>query len=144
MIKLINESIENNQFKFPLDTWFYKYEAEIDKLIDENDPLLNKYCIISVGGNQYAAGITGVNRWQHAYIDKNTQQGYRLKKDARDAARRADIISYRKKGRGDEGYGDVGSEWNKVSIMTMREFFELYNNSWSSRGAQVPSYFEGI
>lgn len=125
MKRMILASNVSEPFKFPTNgAWFYEYEDEIDRLIETNDPVLKTYCIVSAGGIQYASGVTGVNHYSHAYIDKETQQGWRLKSQARAAANAANIKSFSKKGSGDYGYGDVGSSWNTVEIMSIGDFLK--------------------
>jgi hypothetical protein len=145
MIKLIREDFTVSEpFKFPADeTWFSRYRDEIDRLIETNDPVLKTYCIVTYGGSQYADGVTGINEWYHAYIDKETQQGWRLKSQARAAANAANIKSFSKKG---SGYWGVGSSWNTVEIMSIGDFLKIKKSRppYETGAKYNASYFEFI
>lgn len=147
MKKMILASNVSEPFKFPTNgERFYEYDDEIDRLIETNDPVLKTYCIATYGGSQYASGVTGVNHYSRVYIDKETQQGWRLKSQARAAANAANLKSFYKKGSGDQGYGDVGSSWNTVEIMSIGDYLKIKRSqpTFQFGSKHSASYFEFI
>ena len=74
----------------------------------------NRYVIDVKYFHQYAEGITGqtFNRRIYAIPD-----GFRTKAEARQFAKLHDLKSYKKKGRGNRGYGDVGARTCTVDIV---------------------------
>lgn len=90
---------------------------------DATDPIFDMFVIVAFGWHQYVEGICGCgyNYHSEAFINKETEQGFNSRGEAHAFAKLHGIKSYHKKGRGNEGYGDVGAEHQTMKVVTIRE-----------------------
>lgn len=116
------------------------FPEEIEKA---TDPIFDQFVILAYGWNQYAEGICGYNYWSKAYINKETEQGFNSKTEAHAFAKLHGIKSYHKKGRGNNGYGDVGAEQQFVKIVTIKEVVYAPYCTRSRYGISNVSSFTG-
>lgn len=93
----------------------------------------NKYVVKDIYFYQYAMGITGADRYFHIYIKGD---GWDTKWAAESWCIDNDMKSYSKKGRGDQGYGDVGAKSRKIEVVKAKEVLNL-----STSGYYAPTYY---
>lgn len=100
----------------PFEEYIWKMKRNMEELSEE---FLNQKCIVTTYFNQYAAGICGSRHYVHAYLNEDGT-GWPYDAAAYKAAKDAGIKPYTKRGK-NEGYGEVGLEQYKRTVMSVRD-----------------------